>query len=138
MLYGAFWKPNKQKKKSAISINKETKSTWINLSGYRLMKSGNNSIKLLGYNRYGDFTFYTLPCSAIKFQGFKEPFVLSLCPPLPLLCDCVWLSYLQRTVIKCSFFTTNQQAQYRTTHLDHRFLTRGIHLHLQIRQIKQK
>jgi len=27
MLYGAIRKPNKQKKKSAISINKETKST---------------------------------------------------------------------------------------------------------------
>jgi len=104
------------------------KPQWLQIDEVR-----NNSIKLLGYNRYGDFTFYTLPCSAIKFQGFKEQFVLSLCPPLPLLCYCVWLSYLQTTVIKCSFFTTNQQPHYRT-HLYHRFLTKGIHLHLQIRQ----
>lgn len=98
------------------------------------MKSGNISIKLLDYSISEDFTFYALPCSAIKFQGFKEAFVLCLSPPLPLLCYCVRLSYLYRTVIKSPFFTTRQQAHHRITHLYHHFLTRGIHLHLQIQE----
>jgi hypothetical protein len=56
----------------------------------------------------GNFTFYTLPLSAIKFQGFKEPFVLCLSPPLPLLCYCVWLSYLQIFLYKKSFFLSQK------------------------------
>lgn len=86
----------------------------------------------------GEFTFYALPGSPIQFQGFKEPVVLCLSPTLPLLCDCVWLPHLQITPNKMLLpFNTNQHAHQRTTHLYHRFLTRGINLHSQFKKKKK-